>query len=579
MRRLTEEENQTTMERERGNNDENPLESRPEDAATNASDTAGDGDGTTTSQRNSGTAGNATGTTASQRNSGTTRSGTSSNRRTTTIVIMAPKFGGVEALDDGKSAPWLGGGLNYNLTRSVRTYPASPYCFRRQGPKEDQASYRIRVLIGCSPTFKLDNPDFSIESFICRIIAHFETHGIDSVFYVLNNDGTGADYLLTHYMCHTLESVSADVERRKRTFDQYALDAMFESGQWLLNSLDEGLKQELENDLLGVNMGPQIFMVLVGRIYTESLGRTVDLQDEFRALNLETFPGENVPEYCNKASSILVMLERERQLPPLHLVTILDVFTFGCSVDSFKVQFMARRDAIETFAGKAAGKTGFALTSLPNYIHFQTLLKQGTTAYRNLRKHWTPATAIRESAPVTGLVAQIEDLQARLAAQDQRIAAMGNNPPANQGGRTCSICGEAGHQRHACPFNFKNLAVPGPNDPLTKTLPNGRGEIHFCATCVKGDGTAGAWNKSHTTPNHTPENAINIQERNRRNANRRAGGGANGGDDGGRAVGAARIAALDGAINGNAGANVNHANAGENVAAAGAFADFVGAWE
>ncbi|MCP4194264.1 MAG: hypothetical protein GY768_26945, partial [Planctomycetaceae bacterium] len=167
-------------------------------------------------------------------------------------------------------------------------------------------------------------------------------------------------------------------------------------------------------DLLGVNTGPQIFMVLVGRIYTESLGRTVDLQDEFRALNLETFPGENVPEYCNKASSILVMLERERQLPPLHLVTILDVFTFGCSVDSFTVQFMARRHAIETFASKSAGKIGVALTSLPNYIHFQTLLKQGTTAYRNLRKHWTPATAIRESAPVTGLVAQIEDLQARL---------------------------------------------------------------------------------------------------------------------------------------------------------------------
>ncbi|MCP4195362.1 MAG: hypothetical protein GY768_32585, partial [Planctomycetaceae bacterium] len=210
----------------------------------------------------------------------------------------------------------------------------------------------------------------------------------------------------------------------------------------------------------------EIFMVIAGRVYTESLGRTVDLQDEFKAMKLDMFPGENISEYCNKASSILVMLKRERQLPPLHLVTILDVFTFGCTVPAFQVQFMARRDVIERFVGKSAGKIGPALTSAAGYIHFQTLLKQGTTAYRNLRKHWTPAAAIREPAPVTGLMAQIEDLQARLAAQDQRIAAMGNNPPgppANQGGRNCRICGGAGHRLYDCPFNFRNLAVPGPN--------------------------------------------------------------------------------------------------------------------
>jgi hypothetical protein len=89
------------------------------------------------------------------------------------------------------------------------------------------------------------------------------------------------------------------------SFDVYQKDALEQSADWLINSLDESLKASLRTQLSSRPTGPQVWMLIVAEVQSDSLNRCDELAESFKKLTLMQFKGENVRDYCKTAGDIL----------------------------------------------------------------------------------------------------------------------------------------------------------------------------------------------------------------------------------------------------------------------------------
>jgi len=261
-------------------------------------------------------------------------------------------------------------------------------------------------------------------------------------------------------------------------------------------------------------------MAIVGEVQMESLRRVTDMVKKFEAMKVSHFKGENVRDYCTAASSLLLQLEREDQVPSTHLLTIIDALT-EVSVQAFAVMWMAKKRDVDNFIRDSAGKDPSVVRSLPNYIHFQNLLDTAKSDYQNLLHKWGPASAPKQD-PVKAMQAKLDSVTQQLSKVNQKLTA---DPKKSSGGggaqnnkRKCFRCGSTDHMVKDCPKpapertsngsgsngngggpNNGKWAPPGPNDPHTKKV---NGTIYYyCKHCCGGKGL---WTQNHTTDKHGP---------------------------------------------------------------------------
>jgi hypothetical protein len=226
-----------------------------------------------------------------------------------------------------------------------------------------------------------------------------------------------------------------------------------------------------------------------------------------------------VREYCKTAGDILTQLERDRQLPRTHLMTIVDVFS-ECTVTDFKVHWMGRRTAVETFIKESAGKDDAVVRSMPNYIHFLHLLDEGKQKSMNLQHKWGPTKDAEPSqaAMLTKLTAQVATLNQKLRATTATPKA-DTGTPGTKEGLHCFACGKPGYTKKNCPAcKAKREANAAQNGNANATPPTGSAgkwvapkdgeptekmidgvKYYYCAKCRRGKGK---WNKNHTTEQH-----------------------------------------------------------------------------
>ena len=371
---------------------------------------------------------------------------------------------------------------------------------------------------GCAIKFKRDDPDFSLLAFAAESLLHMENCGMDTVFYMngVLADGTGGEELFTFHTKFTRAQVEAHIQTKltNATFDQFCKSALQESGQWLLNSLDESLKSSLRPQLTHRPSGPVIWMLIVSEVQSESLRRCTVLRKEFEALSLASFPGENVRDYAKKAQSILIQLEREDQLSTTHLLDIVDHLS-ACTVMDFKIIWMAKRPTVNSFLKNSAGKSKTVIAAMPDKIHFNDLLEAGKTDFGNLQHLWGKD---HQTPKEKALTASLHQLQAKVTELNQKLSTNGSKNPdgkKSSGGKfKCHNCGKEGHIRPHCPDLKKpkdpkddkssnkapgKWAPPKDNDPLEKEI-DGK-KMKWCAKCRRGKGR---WNDSHTTADHQP---------------------------------------------------------------------------
>ena len=433
---------------------------------------------------------------------------------TPTIARMAPTkpmFGGVFDASKADSPVWIGGKPNATLDDVLVAHPATPLCTRGLDPASEMKGYPKRVG-GSEIKFKRDDPEFPLTAFAHEALSHMEAHGMDSVFHMTG--GVDGEELFTYHTKYTKSQVDKLIKDRMPKFDQHAVTALKESAVWLVNSLDESLKSALRLQLMAKPTGPQVWMMIVMKVQSDSLRRSQDLAEKFKALTLAQFKGENVTEYVTTAGQLLLQLDRDDQLPKDHLLTIVDALS-ACSILDFKVQFMGRRTAVEQFIRETAGKTPSAVQAMPDRITYEVLLEEAERAFNNLKHVWgTPAKA----GPENAMVAQLKAMTAKLNKVEQQLKLKdaaggdkgkgGGSPGSDNGGggkgkRKCFKCGSEDHLAKDCPKpkgkdpGKQRLPPPKNGEPHTKEV-NGK-TLMWCSKCWKGKGS---WNRSHLTKDH-----------------------------------------------------------------------------
>ena len=131
--------------------------------------------------------------------------------------------------------------------------------------------------------------------------------------------------------------------------------------------------------------GPQLWMLIVNEFQSTSLHHVNDLTEKFNAMTLKNFKGENVREYAVSAEGILIQLERDNQLPCLHLSTIVTVFS-NCSVSHFAGYWQSKQWTVEKFITASAGKGPVTIASMPDATTYTEILEEGKQMYANLSK-------------------------------------------------------------------------------------------------------------------------------------------------------------------------------------------------
>ena len=446
---------------------------------------------------------------------------TRANAEQPDATIQTPKLGGTFKSD----VVWIGGPPKADFSGPFLGAPPTPLCLRNLDAASEIKGY-IRRTSGHSVKFKRNDPDFGLMAFADVALQHMQATGMDTVSHMkgVDSDGEGGQELFTFHTRYSKAAVDKFIAEQigNGVFDKLQKDALTESATWLVDSLDESLKSSLRTHLAKRPNGPQLWMLIVGEVQSDSLNRCDELAERFKKLTLASFKGENVRDYATEAGHLLTQLERDEQLPRTHLKKIVDVFS-ACTVDDFRVHWMGRRAAVQKFIKDSAGKSKEAIEAMPNFIHFNHLLDEGKEEFLNLKDQWGPAKTAGTSptAMLSNLTTQVAQLNQQLKAKTPA----GSNGGGGGGddpkkGIHCFKCGEPGFTKKNCPKCKANAngggngddsktEKPGPSNNGSKWDAPKPGESHekmingvlhhWCAKCRGGKGR---WNKNHKTDKH-----------------------------------------------------------------------------
>jgi hypothetical protein len=396
---------------------------------------------------------------------------------------------------------------------------ATPFCIRGLDPGNEIKSYKSRVEDGNHIKFKKLDEDYPLVAFADDCLRHMQQHGLDTVFYMegVADDGTGGKELFTYHSRYSKDSVDTHTTDSSRFNDHHAKIALKESFEWLLNSLDESMKRTLRPVIARKPNGPQLWMAIAREVQANSIRRCKVIAKEFETLSLLNFKGENVMEYCTKASELLVQLEKDNRLPETHLVDILDHLS-DCSVLEFKVPWLGKRQRIEEFLDEANGMEPASVMTLANYIHFSDLLDDAKQMYINLSHKWGPSQTTMTEAQT--LKSQLKAMQSKLDSLNQELKSSRSNSSNSSSGtgdgkkKKCWNCGKEDHLSKDCPKKRNKDSkdskdtkaqdsniwdAPKAGEPQEKTI-NGK-VWKWCAKCMFKE-KLGRWTKTHTTSEH-----------------------------------------------------------------------------
>jgi hypothetical protein len=244
---------------------------------------------------------------------------------------------------------------------------------------------------------------------------------------------------------------------------QYDLVNMDWSAEAVLNSCTPALRYDLENKVaIQDHNGPKLMMTLLTMLYRPSLSKLKELREKLEALDIRTYPGENVTLFCHDASKLVceIRMNFMRNAAVDDLTTAALTGLHHCSEEllRLKVRGISMDNDVNGFESAIGNKKADALE----------VLQQAEDMYRVLvnMKAYAPAKQIDKKGTATAYQASADPSK---LLQNRSAVGTGNNNSRRPTG-VCWDCGSKDHF-HGDPNCTKTpeLVPSGPSVPSTTT--------------------------------------------------------------------------------------------------------------
>ena len=260
---------------------------------------------------------------------------------TTAVIYTIPVVGGLDA-----HGPWVGGEPNgIDRKGSKLSKPATVYCYRV--PSLDYRSYLKRVQ-GLTQKLKYDSKDgISLPNFTANVMRHVKMFGMDSVFYIPDPAINKLVNIVLNHNKYNVQDILREMAKYslQGSYDDYDQRNLVDSAEFLLNSIDEVMSQQIGPFITHESTGPEIWMRIVGELQSSSSDRLLTVVEKVKRLKVQDFKGQDVKKFSAEMMTYCTDLQLGGSLPREICVTIVEAF-LNTTVERFRMEFYAIRPTI-----------------------------------------------------------------------------------------------------------------------------------------------------------------------------------------------------------------------------------------
>jgi hypothetical protein len=373
------------------------------------------------------------------------------------ISVLRPNRGGILVIN-GKDVAWTGGDP-YGPETGRR--PVGPACHREQD--SSQAAKIAKVCKeGLTAEQKLTYVDTSkatpqtaeaarsatetnsLAQWMINVGLHITTNGMDAVFYARHPRTNAKVNLLNEWSSMTVPEVIAWYKDKRRMWDNYDMDNIRWSAQFLEKSVSEKVYKRVAFATQGLKIGPVLYVAIVRDIQKTGSTAARLIVNEIAKLKITDIPGENVNTLINIIWEYCSRLEGIRSTPPDLAGTVAACLQDTCT-GAFNVKAMDVLERAEDYE-----------------LTWQEVLTELQNQYNRLdgNHQWKAKHPLADSAAVQALKAEITNsILGQLRRTPDTKSSGSNGSAGGNGGNTrtitCHRCKATGHYARDCPTKGK----------------------------------------------------------------------------------------------------------------------------
>ena len=347
-----------------------------------------------------------------------------------------------------------GGKPSTNWDLSFNTEPETPYCYQPTGTT-NQLKIHTVVTKGFDRKFGFcdSTSTYSLNAFASAVWTHLRACGMDLVFYFLlvddeSSTGKMVDIIFKHSRFF-LSSIQDTVTSKKVSgthilYDKYVLRNLASARTFLFQSLTNELQNILEQKMTNKTTGPELWMMIIDEIQSNSVCRYQLLCEKLRTLCFPDFLAENICLFNQKCLTFFKESENADVMDDNLLLHLLDAYTKS-TTEIFCVSFITQRHDLDLFLRTVKGRSSAACCSITGIklFSYSSLMDNSLSLYNSLLESGDWIAAVPTKQEKHSMASAFSNHKANLSVSSP-IPKNAKYPI------TCYSCGKDGHISRDC---------------------------------------------------------------------------------------------------------------------------------